>query len=103
MDDVHKFSDFAKEEKPLDGEKRRIDDVLNLDIIIIGVRISESRYKEETGRKRYMTLQFQYQEVGGRCVLFTGSEVLIRQIEKYRDHIPFKAKIQKIDRYYTFT
>jgi hypothetical protein len=102
MNSVLRFSDFAKEEKPLDGEKRRIDDVLNLDITITGARISDSRYKEETGRKRYMTLQFQYPD-NKRCVLFTGSEVLISQIEKYRENIPFQTKIQKIDRYYTFT
>lgn len=103
MGNVHKFSDFAKEDKPLEGEKRRIDEVLNLDIVVTGARISESRYKEETGRKRCMTLQFDTNESGKRCVLFTGSEVLIGQIEKYRGNIPFQAKIQKIDRYYTFT
>jgi len=102
MNSVPKFQEFAKEERPLDGEKHRIDDVLNLDIIVTGSRISESRYKEETGRKRYMTLQFQFPDEK-KCVLFTGSEVLISQIEKYREHIPFQAKIQKIDRYYTFT
>lgn len=103
MNSVHKFSDFAQEDKPLEGEKRRIDDVLNLDIVITGSRIGESRYKEETGRRRYMTLQFDTSDNGTRCVLFTGSEVLIGQIEKYRENIPFQAKIQKIDRYYTFT
>jgi hypothetical protein len=65
--------------------------------------VKESKYKEETGRKRYMTLQFEQEGSEKPNVLFTGSEVLIGQIEKYREYLPFATKIQKIDRYYTFT
>jgi len=36
-------------------------------------------------------------------VLFTGSDVLIEQMEKYGDQIPFAATIKKIDRYYTLS
>ena len=38
-----------------------------------------------------------------KYVLFTGSVVLLEQMEKYQDHLPFIATIQKIDRYYTLT
>lgn len=102
MSSVHRFSDFAKDDKPLEGEKKRIDDVINLEITVTGARIKESKYKEE-GQKRYMTLQFTMEEDDKSHVLFTGSEVLIGQIEKYKEYIPFATKIQKIDRYYTFT
>ena len=101
MSSVRRFSDFAEDDKPLEGEKKRIDDVINLDITITGQRIKESKYKDE-GRKRYMTLQFTMDDEKSH-VLFTGSEVLIGQIEKYKEYIPFATKIQKIDRYYTFT
>ena len=36
-------------------------------------------------------------------IVFTGSGVLIDQIEKYKDNLPFYVTIKKIDRYYTFT
>ena len=38
-----------------------------------------------------------------KYVLFTGSAVLKNQIEKYKDKIPFNAKILKINKYYTFS
>jgi len=103
MSSVRRFSDFAEDDKPLEGEKKRIDDVINLDITVTGQRIKESKYKEESGRQRYMALQFELDGEKGCKVLFTGSEVLIGQIEKYKEYIPFATKIQKIDRYYTFT
>lgn len=103
MNSVPRFSDFATDDKPLAGDKKRIDDVVNLDITITGARIRESKYKEETGRRRYMTLQFEVDNSEKKNVLFTGSEVLIGQVEKYREYLPFATKIQKIDRYYTFT
>jgi hypothetical protein len=36
-------------------------------------------------------------------VVFTGSDVLIGQVEKYADQIPFLTTIKKINRYYTMT
>ena len=103
MNSVRRFSDFATNDKPLEGEKKRIDDVVNLEITVTGAKVRESKYKEEIGRKRYMTLQFEMEGSENKNVLFTGSEVLIGQIEKYREYLPFATKIQKIDRYYTFT
>ena len=103
MNSVRRFSEFATDDKPLEGDKKRIDDVVNLEVTITGARVRESKYKEETGRKWYMTLQFELEEGDRKNVLFTGSEVLIGQIEKYQEYLPFATKIQKIDRYYTFT
>lgn len=102
MGSVHRFSDFAGEDKPMEGKKKRIDEVLNLEITVHDARVKESKYKEE-GRSRYMTLQFTIDGDEEPCVLFTGSEVLIGQIGKYREYLPFATKIQKVDRYYTFT
>lgn len=103
MNSVRRFSEFATDDKPLEGAKKRIDDVINLEIAVTGARIKESKYKEETGRKRYMALQFEQEGSDEKYVLFTGSEVLIGQIEKYSEYLPFATKIQKIDKYYTFT
>jgi hypothetical protein len=97
---VQRFAEFAQEDRPLEGEKRRIDELLNRELVVTGERIRESKYKDE-GRRRYMTLQVEVD--GNAFVVFTGSEVLINQIEKYREHIPFIATVVKVDRYYTFS
>lgn len=48
-----------------------------------------------------LTLQFKLE--GEERVLFTGSSVLIEQIEEYGHEIPFLTVIQKVNRFYTFT
>ena len=93
-----KFSDFASEEKPLDGEKISINGILNKEILITGFRSGQSKYKEDSG---YMTVQFEVD--GVRHVFFTGSDVLADQLQKYQERIPFLTTVRKINRYYTLT
>lgn len=95
-----RFSDFAQEAKPMDGAKLKIDDVINREILIIGCKIKESKYSR-TNSSNCLTLQFIMDEK--RYVLFTGSSILIEQMQKYKDEIPFLATIKKIDRYYTLS
>jgi hypothetical protein len=98
---MKKFSDFA-EIQALEGEKLRLDDVLNKPVIITAQRITASKYsKNESGK--YLTLQFHFPKDDEIKILFTGSDVLISQIEDYKDEIPFEATIKKINRYYTLT
>jgi len=98
---MKKFSDFA-EITTLEGDKMKIDNILNQNIVVIGARISKSKYsKNESGK--YLTLQFKMLDEEKPYVIFTGSEVLISQIEKYKEQMPFEAKIVKINRYYTFS
>jgi len=40
---------------------------------------------------------------GEKRVFFTGSAVLISQLEKYGPEIPFLATVQRIQRYFTLT
>ena len=99
---MQRFSDFATEDKPLDGQKKRLDEVINREIVVLEARITDSKFADEgESRRRCVTIQFELD--GDVCVLFSGSQVLINQIEKYREHIPFAATIIKIDRYYTFS
>jgi hypothetical protein len=49
----------------------------------------------------YLSLQIEIN--GEKFVIFTGSRVLAEQVEKYKDKIPFLAKIVKIDRYYSLS
>ena len=97
---MKQFSDFAKD-TVLDGEKMRIDDVVNKPITVTNYAIKNSKYpKNKTGR--YLTLQIECNE-GKKYVIFTGSDVLIDQMEKYGEEIPFETVIRKINRYYSLS
>jgi len=83
----------------LAGEKVKIDSLLNQEILITGYRVNESKYK--TNFPRCLTVQFMKDDQ--QHVVFTGSSVLINQLEKYAKEIPFLATIKKIERYYTLS
>jgi hypothetical protein len=98
MTEYPKFSDFAEESRPFDGDKKRIEDILNQEILILDFKVKASKKKQDT---LYATIQFKIGDIN--FIVFTGSGVLIDQLEKYKDSIPFYTTIKKIDRYYTFT
>lgn len=91
------FCDFADEKPQLEGEKKKITDVLNTEILITDYRIGNSKYKE----KRYLTLQ--YKANSGFNIVFTGSEVLMEQAKKYEDKMPYFVIIVQRGKYYTMT
>lgn len=97
---VKRFSDFAKEAGPLDGTKVKIEEILDKEILVIGCRIKESKYSKSNSSK-CLTIQFVMNEK--RYIVFTGSAILVEQMEKYQDEIPFLVTIRKIDKYYTFS
>lgn len=100
---MKKFSEFAEEHQPLEGDKIKIDDLLNTEIAIKNYDLKKSRYDKNSSGK-YLTLQFSYLENDNtNYVVFTGSDVIISQIEKYAEHLPFQAVIKKINRYYTLS
>jgi len=84
----------------LDGDKIRIDDVLNQEMTVIGCRFSASKYEKNKSGK-CLTLQILINDQ--KRVVFTGSDVMIEQMLKYEDQMPFLATIKKINRYYTLT
>jgi len=96
---IAKFSSFAKDALPMPGKKKHIDDVLGKEIKIMDYRITRSNKRENTDCLR---LQF-VDEFGEVCILFTGSSVLLDQIQQYKDKLPFNAIIIKIDKYYSFS
>jgi len=97
-ENIHSFSDFADVRPALDGKKKHMEEVLNKPIIIRGHRIIAS--KKNAGE---MCLHLQFDMDAERCVLFTGSAVLIDQCEKYAEQIPFSTTILRVDKYFTFS
>lgn len=94
-----RFSDFAEDDRPLAGEKVKIDAILNQEILVTGYRLNESKFKSNS--PKCLTVQFVKGET--QHVIFTGSAVLINQLEKYGKEIPFLGTIRKIERYYTLS
>lgn len=93
---MKKFSDFSKEEI-FDGDKISLNDVINKEILILGYKISESKFKD----REYMTLHISLD--GEKHVIFTGSGVLMDQLNKYKEELPFVTIIRKINKYCSLT
>lgn len=97
---MKRFSDFASEASAITGDKIKIEEVLGEEIEVIGYKITDSKY-QKTNDDKVLTLQFNIN--GVNRVLFTGSSVLMEQVEKYKNEIPFLTKIEKVNKFYTFT
>lgn len=91
------FDDFAEEEA-FDGDKLRLDDLQNKEILITGYKIKDSHQKKDS---QYLTIHFELDNK--KYITFTGSIVLMDQLKKYESHIPFYSTIKKINRHYTFS
>lgn len=100
-EEIHSFSQFAQDdEQPLDGEKVKLDHLLNKEIIVCKFKIRKSKYDKSPN---CATVQFYEPTNKVKRIFFTGSNVLVDLLDKYKDKVPFKTVIKKIDRYYTFT
>ncbi len=96
---MKRFSDFAEEPQALEGDKISIDSILNQELVVSGYRIGKTKYSSG-GSEKCLTLEVIID--GEKRVVFTGSCVLMDQIEKYSCHLPFVAEIIKIKKYYRF-
>ena len=93
------FASFAKNKLPMPGKKMHLADVLNQEILITDFRITQSVKRDNSD-----CLQIQFVDNNGEiCTLFTGSAVLVDQIKDAREKLPFKSKIVKIEKYYSFS
>lgn len=98
---MKQFSDFAKEEERLEGDKVKLDSILDQEITIHGFTLAKSNFsKNKSGQ--YITVQFSKQ-AAEKQVFFSGSDVLIDQLQKYKDEMPFIARIKKVNKYYTLS
>jgi hypothetical protein len=97
---LKRFSDFATESTAITGDKIKIEEVLGKEIEVTGYKITDSKYQKTNGDK-VLTLQFKLE--GKDRILFTGSNVLMEQTEKYKNEIPFFATIIKSNKFYTFS
>jgi len=94
------FSSFAKDQLPMPGTKKHIEDVLDKQILVVDYKVRKSKKREDSN---CLQLQFIYNDEV--CVLFTGSSVLLDQINIIADKTegPFYATITRIHKYYSFS
>ena len=93
----HRFSDFADTHPQFEGEKKKIPEILNKEILVINFRVGNSKYKG----KKYLTLHFELER--DKYIAFTGSDVLTEQAQEYADEMPYLTTIIQRGNYYTMT
>lgn len=97
---MKKFSDFGIKSSVLQGDKVKIDVILNKLVEVVSYRIENSKFSNGKSNK---CLYLQIRIEGKLHVVFSGSHVLIEQIEQVpKDGFPFSATITKPGRYYSF-
>ncbi len=52
----HTFADFARDKLPMPGEKKRLDEILNKEILIVDYRITKSKKISKKACKRRRTI-----------------------------------------------
>jgi hypothetical protein len=97
---MQKFSDFAQEECRFSEDKIPLDNVVGKQIVVHAYYLQKSNFKDSLNKER-MTMLIEFG--GEKRVVFTKSEVLIRQMRQYEKHLPFETIIIHPKRYYTFS
>ena len=99
---MKKFSDFSSEGDVFDGEKMKLATLLDKEICILQYKIRRSKYQDK--HENYVIVQFtDTDENGEHKIFFTGSGVVMEQLEKYEDELPFQTTLKKIDKYLTLS
>lgn len=98
---MNKFSDLNIKPKTniFTGDKIKIGKLLNIEIQVLQFKIEKSKVKEGT---ELLTLQIKKKDE--THIVFTGSRVLIDQINQVpKEKIPFITTIVNTNEYYEFT
>lgn len=100
---MNNFKQFniKPESKSFEGDKIRIERVVNKEIVVEAFKIEESKYKDRGNGK---CLYLQVHVDNAKRVLFTGSVTMQEMINKVKkDDFPFTTTIIKQEGRYMFT
>jgi len=98
--DYPSFRDFAdpnEDEDPLDGEKKKIDDVLNKEILVLNFNVRKSKIKEGN----YVIIQYELE--GKKYVIFTTATRLMKKLKRHKEKMPYRVTIIQKYKYYTMS
>ena len=110
MAEIPEF-DTLTTHKALDGDKVRIDDILNKPIVVTGFQVSTSKYRDR-GSGVCVKVQFYEMEdkTQVRKVFFSGSSVLKDELEEAKQTLDskdlptmFKTTVKKVGNYYSLS
>lgn len=98
--DCPRFSVFAHDQLPMPGVKKHLNEILNREIRVVDFKIKKSKHRVGTD-----CMQIQFILDGEVCVSFTGSTVLMDQVQaaKMNGCMPFCGTVVKIDKYFSFS
>ena len=102
---MNKFSEFAdlSQSPIMDGKKAALDEILGKEIIVLKYRIKNTKYADAKNPE-CLTVQFAFPGTPEEHrVFFSGSSVLMRQLEQYKDRLPFSSVIKRVGKYFTFS
>ena len=91
------FADFDEDKDPLDGEKVKIVDIINKEILILDFNIRKSKIKEGN----YVIIQFELEDV--KHVIFTTATRLMKKLERHKEKMPYRVTIIRKYKYYTMS
>lgn len=94
---MKQFKEIAKDDIRLAGEKMKLQDIVDKLITVTGYKITKSKFKEDN----YVAIQYDID--GVQHVTFTGATVLIEQLKKYGEEVPFETTIKRMGKFYSFT
>lgn len=99
---MNQFKDFGikPQSKSFEGDKIKIDRILNKKISVHDFKIEQSKYEKGTGKCLYMQIEVD----GQKRVLFTGSASLMDMIQQVdKTNFPFETTIIKENERFQFT
>ena len=100
MKDFKSFN-IKPETKSFEGDKIKIERILNKQITVSDFKIEESKYKDKGNGK---CLCIQIENDGSKRVLFSGSSYLMDMIQKVpKEGFPFTTTIVKNNEHLEFT
>ena len=91
------FTDPDEDEDPLDGEKLKIVDIINKEILILNFNIRKSKIKEGN----YVIIQFELDDE--KHVVFTTATRLMKKLERHKEKMPYHVTIIRKYKYYTMS
>lgn len=99
---MHSFKDFGivSKNKGFEGDKIRMDKILNRQIVVENFKIDESKFKDK-GSGKLLTIQIIIDNT--KRIVFTGSLNLMDMIQQVpNDKFPFMTTIVKENDQYNF-
>lgn len=99
---INTFKDFGIKSnvKSFEGDKIKIDRILNKQVVVHAFKIEQSKYEKGTGK----CLSIQLAVDNSKRVLFTGSSNLMDMIQQVpQEKFPFHTTIVKENERYEFT